>query len=205
MPSVEEILSKLSDVANSRKPLAVFWHVYFGAIVVALIAGKRPRKRQAGLLVALPLISVGAIAWLSGNPFNGMVFDGAGIAFALIALKLKDERVEFAPLPLLLSGAALFAFGWIYPHFLETTSFLPYLYAAPLGLIPCATLIISIGLALILNGLGSRALSLILAGLGLFYGVTGVFQLGVRVDWVLVLGALLLLGVALFRSRPKTA
>lgn len=205
MPSVAEILSKLSDVANSWKPLAVFWHVYFGAIVVALIAGKRPRKRQAGLLVALPLISVGAIAWLSGNPFNGMVFDGAGIAFALIALKLKDERVEFAPLPLLLSGAALFAFGWIYPHFLETTSFLPYLYAAPLGLIPCATLIISIGLALILNGLGSRALSLILAGLGLFYGVTGVFQLGVRVDWVLVLGALLLLGVALFRSRPKTA
>ena len=84
MPSVEQILAKPGEIANEWKMVAVFWHVYFGAIVAAV----------------------------------------------------------------------LFVYGWIYPHFLGTISFLPYLFAAPLGLIPCATLVVVIVPALILNGLG---------------------------------------------------
>jgi hypothetical protein len=206
MPSIEQILAKLGEVANEWKMLAVFWHVYFGAIIIALAVGKRPKKKPAGLLLALPLLSVSAIAWISDNPFNGAVFALAGAAVAFISMKLKDERVQVASLPLLMGGAVLFAFGWIYPHFLETASFLPYLYAAPVGLIPCATLIVVIGLALILDGLGSRVLSWIFVGLGLFYGLTGVFRLSVRIDWVLVLAALILLrGPALLKGRSSGA
>ena len=41
MPSIEQILAKLGEVANEWKMLAVFWHVYFGAIIIALAVGKR--------------------------------------------------------------------------------------------------------------------------------------------------------------------
>jgi hypothetical protein len=155
--------------------------------------GKRPKQKIAGLLLSLPFFSVSAIAWISGNPFNGIVFAAAGFALAFVSLKLKDESVRFASPPFLAAGAVCFAFGWIYPLFLETTSFLPYLYASPVGLIPCATLISLIGLALLLNGFGSRAVSLILGVIGLFYGITGVAQLKVSLDWALVAAAALIL------------
>jgi len=49
-------------------------------------------------------------------------------------------------------------------------------------------------------------LSWIFVGLGLFYGLTGVFRLSVRIDWVLVLAALILLrGPALLKGRSSGA
>jgi hypothetical protein len=107
--------------------------------------------------------------------------------------------VRVAPAGFLFPGLALFAFGWAYPHFLDSVSFLPYLYRAPTGLIPCPTLAIVIGLALVLDGLGSRALCLALGVAGLFYGVTGVVRLGVVIDWTLLLGAAVLLARAALR------
>ncbi|PLW83854.1 hypothetical protein CWI75_00380 [Kineobactrum sediminis] len=84
----------------------------------------------------------------------------------------------------------MIGFGWLYPHFLDNTTSLVYLYAAPTGLIPCPTLSIVIGFTLILGGLGSRSWCLVLAMMGLFYGVFGAARLGVRIDGVLILGAL---------------
>jgi hypothetical protein len=81
-------------------------------------------------------------------------------------------------------------FGWIYPHFLETTSFVPYLYSAPLGLIPCPTLSMVVGLGLILGSFGSRGWTFTVGVVGLFYGLFGAVRLGVSLDWVLVVGAL---------------
>jgi len=105
----------------------------------------------------------------------------------------------------MIPGIILFIFGWIYPHFLDTPSFLPYLYSAPIGLIPCPTLSIVIGLALVLNGLGSRALSLVLGLSGMFYGITGVTQLGVAIDLVLAPGAIMILVRAFAGKRPERA
>ncbi len=82
-------------------------------------------------------------------------------------------------------------------HFLNTTSFLPYLYAAPVGLVPCPTLSITIGAALILGGLESRGWSLVLAGMGIFYAVFGALRLGVTIDFTLLVGALILGAIVL--------
>ena len=46
----------------------------------------------------------------------------------------------------------MFLLEWIYSHFLETSSLVPYPYSAPIGLIPCPTLLITIGPALDLTG-----------------------------------------------------
>jgi len=205
MPSSEQILFGLKEIANNWRGVSIFWHFYFGIIMVLLLSGIRPSKQLAGLLLGLPILSVSAMAWMSANPFNGLVFGIVGILLLIFSTRLTKEKVQFSPRWVLIPGAVIFAFGWIYPHFLDTLSFLPYLYAAPIGLIPCPTLSIVIGLALLLNGLGSRAISRILGITGLFYGITGVLQLGVAIDLVLVLGAVMILFYPFIRKKQISA
>jgi len=205
MPSSEQILTGLHDIANSWRGVAIFWHFYFGIIMILLLSGIRPSKRVAGLLLGLPVLSVSAIAWMSVNPFNGLVFGIVGILLLIFSARLSTDKVQFSPRWVLIPGAVIFAFGWIYPHFLDTLSFLPFLYAAPIGLIPCPTLSIVIGLGLLLDGLGSRSLSLLLGIMGLFYGITGVFQLGVAIDLILVLGAVMILIYPFIRKKRISA
>jgi hypothetical protein len=205
MPTAEQILLGLKEVANNWRPLAIFWHVYFAALVIILILGIRPSKRTAGLLLGLPLLSVSIAAWTVSNPFNGVVYAVIGLMFLYLASRLPREKVKLAAISIIIPGIILFIFGWVYPYFLKTTSFLPFLYSAPTGLIPCPTLSIVIGLFLVLNCLGSRPLSLVLGLLGLFYGITGVVRLRVSIDAVLLLGAFITLVFARMKNRRNSA
>jgi hypothetical protein len=192
MPAPEEILAGLRAISNSWRVLAVVWHLYFAAFALALLLGALPSNRSAGMLLGLPLLSVSILAWIFANPFNGTFFALAGAALIAISSRLPREAVRIAPLWAVVPGALMFAFGWVYPHFLDVSSLLPYLYSAPTGLIPCPTLSIVIGLAVALRGLGSRTWSLVLCATAIFYGVYGAAHLGVTLDWVLLLGALML-------------
>lgn len=196
MPAPDQILSALTALANQWKPLAIFWHLYF-VVLAGLVIGLHPSRRLMGMLLSLPLLSVSVLAWMSGNPFNGALFAVAAIALIVLAVRMPNEPVQIAPSWIAAVGAVMFVFGWLYPHFLNTTSFLPYLYAAPVGLVPCPTLSIVIGAALILDGLGARGWSLVLAAMGIFYGVFGALRLGVTMDFVLLVGALVLGAIVL--------
>jgi len=202
MPTTEQILAGLRIITNTWWPLAVFWHIYFAAIVIALISGVRPNKRLCGILLSLPILSVSFVAWFSSNPFNGIIYALIGILFIYFSIKLPREKASIAPLWILIPGIIMFIFGWIYPHFLEYASSFAYLYAAPTGLIPCPTLSIVIGLLLIFNGLGSRALMFTLGIVGLYYGITGVAQLGVLIDLVLLIGAIIIV-IAAFVGKHE--
>jgi hypothetical protein len=195
MPTPQEILNGVGTLANRWVWLAIVWHIYFGAIVLGLITGFRPRTRIMGYLLALPLASVSAMAWVAGNPFNGIVFALVAITLALVSSSLPPDPVRISSPGTVIAGTALFIFGWLYPHFLDTTEFAPYLYSAPTGLIPCPTLSILIGATLILRGLGSRGWSLTLGTIGVFYGIYGVLRLRVMIDIVLLVGALILIWV----------
>ena len=192
MPSIEQILAGLSEIVNKWQIVAIFWHLYFGVLAIFLITRIRMAKRWAGVMLSLPLLSVSAIAWMSSNPFNGMIFAVTGLLLIIFSRRLPDKNVTFAPLWLVAPGIILAAFGWVYPHFLIAASWLSYLYESPAGLIPCATLSIVIGFALILKGFDSKGFSLTLGIVGLYYGITGVLQLGVMIDAVLLIGAILL-------------
>lgn len=189
MPTPQEILRGLQELANGWRALAVFWHAYFGALLLGFAWGVRPERRLLGILLALPLLSVSILAWTIGNPFNGTVFALAALALATVSLTLPAGPVPMGPLWTVNLGALLFAFGWVYPHFLETSSPLAYLYAAPTGLVPCPTLSIVVGMSLLVDGLGSKAWCLVLAASGIFYGIFGAFRLGVTIDVVLIAGA----------------
>lgn len=192
-PTTEEILFKLTELSNTWRPLAIFWHVYFAAFSIALISGVRPSKRLTGVLLALPFLSVSILAWSILNPVNGMAFTVISILLIWVSVKLPHEKVQTAPLSAMIPGVLMFVFGWIYPHFLDASSSLSFLYSSPVGIVPCATLSIGIGLVMILGSLGSRKVSLILGISGILYGITGVVQLGVTIDLILLLGSVVML------------
>lgn len=201
MPSSSEILAGLSAIANSWQPLAVAWHVYFLALT-GLVFGVRLSRRLAGILLVLPMLSVSVLALVAGNFFNATAFAAVALFLLAVALRLPSTPVALATGALAAAGAAMFAFGWVYPHFLDETV-ARYLYAAPLGLIPCPTLSMILGISLFLRGLGSPAWTAAVAIAGLFYGVFGAVRLDVTLDWVLAGGSLLMfpLLVAQFQDR----
>jgi len=205
MPTPEQVLSGLSAIANEWRVVAILWHAFLALMIVGLLAGVRPSRRLAGILLALPLISVALLAWATGNPFNGLVFTLASICLIVISVAMRALPIAVGPAWLAVLGALLFVFGWFYPHFLAVSSWVAYLYSAPTGLIPCPTLSIVIGLALILNGLSSRWWSLVIGIVGLFYGVLGVLRLGVTLDVGLIVGALVIVCYSIAGIRGRGA
>lgn len=206
MPGPQQILQGLTSIANTATPVAIAWHVVLLAVVAALLGGWRPDRRLAGSLLALPVASVSVLAWLHGNPFNGVVIGAAALALLLLAQRLPATPVAAGPKWAWGVGLVLLAFGWVYPHFLESGAPWAYLYAAPFGLVPCPTFSAVTGLALMAGGLEDRAWSGVLAGGGLFYGLFGAFLLGVQIDAILILGAasLWVMAVSIRREQPPT-
>ena len=192
MPTPEQILSGLSQISNDWQILAIIWHIYFLLIAAALISGYRPSKKLSGLLLSLPFFSVSILAWGYGILFNGLIYALIGILLVIISIRLPAGNISIGSLWIVIPGILLFLFGWVYPHFAEAPSLPIYVYAAPTGLIPCPTLSIVIGLSLILNSFGSRNWALILGVTGMFYGVFGAARLGVTIDLILLLGAVII-------------
>lgn len=206
MPTAESILAWAGAVANEWRWLAIVWHLALAALAGALVCGVRVPHRVLGWLLALPAASVGVVAWLSGNVFNALTFAVLTMLLVHTARGLATSPVQRASTGWVLTGAALVAFGWIYPHFLDTTTWVTYVYASPFGLLPCPTLTVLIGITMIFGGLHSAAWSLILSGAGILYGAIGVFRLSVSLDlWLLVGAALLglMTAVDLVRGRVR--
>jgi hypothetical protein len=202
MPTSEAILAGLTSIANEWRVIAVLWHAFVAALLLAI--GVRPAlsNRLVGLLLVLPLLSVSALAWAAHNPFNGAVFAGLSFVLGTIALRLPSASIRIASPPLLFAGGALVAFGFAYPHFLDTAHWTVYLIAAPLGLLPCPTLSAVGGLTLIVGAFRSSAWSLTLAGVCFAYAVIGVIRLQVTMDAGLLAGAIMLAATV---AMPSTA
>lgn len=195
MPTPAEILAGLSEIANRARGIAVAWHVVIAVALLAMASGWRPSERLARTLVALPLASVASLAFVFGNPFNGVVFAAGSTALVALAQRGNRRVARRGASGAFWLGVASLAFGWVYPHFLDAAPVM-YLVMAPLGLVPCPTLAASMGLAAMGGGLGAKTWSYVLAGFGLFYGAFGVVRLGVWLDAGLVFFACALFVVA---------
>jgi hypothetical protein len=202
VPSPAEILEGATRAANDSLLLGLLWHLTTLAAAVALARGWRPSRRSAGLCLVVPLLSVSAVSWVHGNPFNGTVLLVAAAVLGGIAFRLPGEAVRLGPRWTSIAGIFLVALGWIYPHFLEAGPAWLYLVAAPLGVVPCPTLCAVIGWSLLADGFGSRAWATALAALGLFYGIFGAVRLGVGIDLLLAAGAMGLLALPLRIRTP---
>lgn len=200
MPGQPEIVEGLSRIANEFLPLAVVWHIVVATVLVALARGAwRPGRRAAAALLALPLLSASAAAWMTGNMFNGALLLVVAGALVIAAAGESPEPARRGPTWAAAVGSAAIAFAWVYPHFLSTHAAWAYLFAAPIGLVPCPTLLLVLGFGLMAGGFGSRMWSLTAAIAGLFYALFGMFRLGVSLD-----AGLLFASVAMFVAVPRS-
>jgi hypothetical protein len=189
MPSSDSILTGLAATASDWHWLAVVWHVVLATLTLALLGGWRPAIRSFGRVVAMPIASVSVVSWISGNPFNGALFAALAAALYAASYGMRKADVDLAS-GWVVPGGLLVAFGWGYPHFAHTQSWVAYTYASPFGLLPCPTLSVVIGLTLIGGDLRSTAWNIPLIVAGLLYGSIGVFRLGVVLDVTLLAGAI---------------
>lgn len=207
MPSPENILRGLAWLAQTERALAVFWHLILATVLIVVLRARGAIGRRFGAVVsAAPMISVGALAFRVGNPFNGAVFLGAAVAFVVIGLRMSDAPPPHAPGWAVVLGAAAIAFGWVYPHFL-VQPWGYYLFDAPFGILPCPTLSVVLGFALVGDGYGSREWSILAATLGGFYALFGMLRLGVWLDAGLLAPAIgvATLGISSSRRRATPA
>ena len=204
MPTPQVILDSAAAIANDWRWLAIAWH----AVFIATLIGtwwRRPITRTVATLMIAPVISVGALAWWSGNPFTGTLFACLALLMAVITRRLPDAVIAAGSSAEVAAGCGLAAFGLVYPHFLRTESWVEYLYAAPFGLVPCPTLAALIGVSLFAGSFGSRPWAAVVAGASLIYGVIGVAVLGVWIDVVLIAGGMVLAGrLWRIRTTPTT-
>lgn len=201
MPGAESILTGLQAIARDYWYVAALWHVLLATLLVFAAVGWRTSRRRAGVTLSMLAASPGVIAAISGNPFNAIVLIAVAAALLALALGWRDEPLELGPGWSSLGGVALLAVGWVYPHFVVGPNALAYIVAAPVGTIPCPTLLVISGFTLLADGLRSRAWSLLLAVAALFYGTFGTAYLGVGIDVILIAAGLLLMLGAL-GERP---
>lgn len=185
MPSSSEILSHLSFLSQSYIGLAILWHLAVFSVMAR--KGWRPKQRHAAQLLLLPLISVSILAWLHGNPFQGLVFLILSFILGLISFQLAIRPVSLHRKWTFPVGILALVYALIYPHFLDGKSILLYLIAAPVGVVPCPTLSLVFGFSLLFNGFYSRAWQAVCAVAGLFYAAFGIVVLGVWLDLGLLL------------------
>lgn len=200
MPSAAVILQELARMSEEQRSAAILWHGALVALLLALAFGVRPRVHLARVALVTPLASVSVFAWSYDNTFNGMVFGLWAALLAMLGAHAPSARtIARGPFLEAAAGALMIALGWVYPHFMRDPSWWRLLVEAPIGVIPCPTLLVVVGLALMGGGLQSSSWSLALSALGLFYGVFGAWHLGVQIDWVLCAGSLILIWTALRR------
>jgi hypothetical protein len=204
MPSASDILLGLARVSKSAVHVSIAWHVALVVAVAALLLGFRPQKRLAAAALSAPLASVGILAFAFDNPFNGATFSLLAVALALLAWQARPGSITFRSDWASVLGPTLILFGAVYPHFLEGASWVTYLYAAPLGAIPCPTLSVVVGAALMAEAVELRSWRLLLGLAASFYAIFGALRLGVLIDAVLLCGALgLLVEYGKDRSRSR--
>lgn len=200
MPGPDAILATLRETTRQFFALAVAWHLGIPlALIVARLARLSPSRRTATALMALPLASVSILAWILKSPFNGTVFAVLAVLAVILAARCAAEPLPRAEPWARVAGFLLVAFAWVYPHFLEELSPIVYLYASPMGLIPCPTLALVLGLTLLGAGLAGRWWIGVLAVAATFYAIFGMFRLGVTIDLFLLVGAASLVVLA---ARP---
>jgi hypothetical protein len=191
MPSSSEILKNLSDLSHSYIWLAVLWHL--AVFTMMLRKGWRPRQRHAAQILLLPLFSVSALAWIHGNPFNGLIFLVLIFILGLISFQMAHRPVSLNRKWTFPLGVFTLLYALVYPHFLADESPWLYLIAAPVGIVPCPTLSLVFGFTLIFSGFHSRTWQAACVAAGLFYALFGIVILGVWLDAGLLLSTVAML------------
>lgn len=203
----EKMLDYLVEVANGNLAVNLSIHIAVAVVWIALyfIRNKGVRSMLIKGTVLALLTSVAIHALVYGNPVHFGTFAIVALAAAFQMVK-RNSVLEWSPNP----ADRIFSFiiiflGFWYPKFVEVNAFESLLYS-PLGVVPCATLLVTLGLLTACYPSVSKVQYAITAAAALFYGLIGVFVFNVYFD----ISLLILVFYAAFNlmtavRKPKTA
>lgn len=206
--SPEKILTYLTFVPNQTLWLNALNHLLVLTVLLFLVFGKKAKTKRLVVDGAICLLftSIVAVAAAYGNPFHvitmGLLAVFAGIEFWQGKNEFTLHKINTRSLIALLS----IFIGFWYPEFVKVNPIALLLFS-PVGIVPCPTLLIVLGLLTLAYPRVNKTQYIITVLMGAFYGSTGVFQLKVILDLPIIIivayAFLLLLKDRLVRANQE--
>lgn len=189
--NAREILNYLEMVANYSLWINFSMHIVsLIALFLILVETKenlRPWIFQAAVSILLLSVTINALVF--GNYFHAVTF-GILALTALVQLFVKRETIQITKNKWIMAIALFFIFmGLWYPEFVDKNA-LMLLVVSPIGVIPCPTLLTTLGLLTLILPSVNKFQYLITIIMGIVYGVIGVFIFKVYLDITLLILAL---------------
>lgn len=211
------MLLYLAGVSNKYLTMNVLCHgVVYAAIILYFWFQSRGQKVIAGVIRLISIIfllsSVTIIAIKNGNPFHVITFAVTTILLLVLGVKgLRKREGSYFPtggrlsLFLKITSAILLFIGIFYPEFTEVS--LPqFLIYAPVGIVPCPTLLTTLGLINLTADHNDRSILVVLAVMSGIYGIVGVFVFHVYLDIaLLILAAMTVVNIFTLNNKKPFA
>ena len=186
--NAREILIYLHMVANNNLIINVTMHIVaIMALAAILIITKEDLKRVIFYItISILFLSVTINALFHGNPFHAVTF-GILTLTSIIELYKNKSNIRMTNNGMNRAVGFLFIFiGLWYPEFVDK-KILMLLLVSPVGIIPCPTLLTTLGLLTLMYQRGNRILCGMISLMGMIYALIGVFVLKVYLDISLLL------------------
>jgi hypothetical protein len=183
------ILNYLAEISNKNTNINLIIHVI---ILVALICFSLIKKDKIKYLIANSTIlilslSIVVHAFIYGNPFHLITFIVLAAGTLLALYKGRDEKnIKFDAFSVI--SLIIIGMGFWYPEFVSTST-LGYFMYSPVGIVPCPTLLVILGLLTLLYPRINKAHYITAVLMGFIYGIIGTFVLKVSLDISLLLVA----------------
>jgi len=189
--NAQEILNYLKILANYSLWVNFAMHILVFMTLFAIFSKTKETLRRliVQAVVSILLLSVTIHAFVFGNPFHAVTF-GILALTSLVQLFVRKDTIQITDSKRIMAIALFFIFmGLWYPEFVDKNALL-LLVVSPLGVIPCPTLITTIGLLTLIMPSVNKFQYLITIIMGIVYGVIGVFVFKVYLDITLLILAL---------------
>ncbi len=183
----KSILNYLEMIANSNLMVNTFMHAVALAAIFALflISNNILKRVVFQTSVSILFLSVTINALVYGNPFHVITF-GILALITLVNLFMykRDLQITNRKWNIIISCFFIFMGFW-YPEFVNKNG-IELLIASPLGVIPCPTMLTTLGLLTLVSPSINRIQYTITLVFGLIYGIIGVFVFNVYLDITLL-------------------
>jgi hypothetical protein len=181
------MVNYLSVVSNKNIFINILMHLLvIGAIVsLWILKTNKFKKYIINGTVLILFLSIIINATIYGNPFHGITFAIlAGITlFALIKSKNQFDKPEKGLNTIISFGFIIL--GLWYPEFVSA-NILQYFLVSPLGIVPCPTLITTLGILNLFFHKLNKMQFVVIVFFGIIYGFIGTFIFRIYYDLFLI-------------------
>jgi len=183
-----KILEYLTMVSNKNISTNLIMHIVVITALTAIFTVKNENIKKALVNSTLLLLylSVSINAFLYGNPFHLISFSILLVITTFVLLFTQNDiNIPAMNINTLISMIFI-GFGLWYPEFVNASD-LQLLLLSPVGIVPCPTLLVTIGLLnLSFPGINKIQYFVTLA-VGMLFGIIGFFILKVNLDILLLM------------------